>query len=239
MKRSFYLNLILFFLLINSLKSVAGSYYSAASGNWNSSASWVNGQIPPLNGTDSIYIQHHIMYNYTLNLVSATYLYIDSGASVCGHYKFFVRSGSEVANYGEIYADTMGIASGGLVNNYGFMQLANLGIIAGTLNSGNMQVGGNFLCSEKPGGEAELENVQFTNFYPLPGKNGEEIHCSFKNWAGDFRVQIFSMTGEMVLETEMGEEGGFYVNGLTPGIYLVRIEEQKRILGYGKLILVE
>ena len=75
-------------------------------------------------------------------------------------------------------------------------------------------------------------------FFPQPGRNGEEIRGNFKNVGGNCEVKIFSLTGELVGEAEVNADGGFYVNGISPGIYFVVVGEGER-WGYGKLIIAE
>jgi len=241
MKRTICLLFTAFLLLFGLTKSFGGTYYTVASGTWNSTVVWVGGQMPSMTGTDTIYIFHHLMYTSALNFPSATHIQIDTLGSLCGHERFILQTGAELDNYGELYGDSLFI-NGGLLHNYGYILLSNMALISNGgsfVNSGSMQIGGTFLCSEKTGVE-ELGNADHSlGFFPQPGRNGEEIHSNLKGLGGNCSVKIFSLTGEMVEETGINEEGGFYVNGITPGIYFVMIGENEETLGYGKLIITE
>jgi hypothetical protein len=242
MKRTISLILPFIFLFGRSEKAYSATFHTISGGNWNSLAVWLNGQIPPLTGTDSIYVLHNVMYTSALVFVPSCYLEINGSGSLCGHERFIVQSGAIVNNYGDLYGDSMFI-NGGQVHNFGYVLLSNVAVITngGSLNNGvggTLQVGGNFLCSEKPGGEAELGKQAYpVGFFPQPGKNGEMMHCDFKSESDKYGLRIFSLTGELVLEIMADENGEFYVNGLNPGIYFVLAEGEK--CAYGKLVIAE
>jgi hypothetical protein len=230
---------LLFTLLC--LQAHAATYNTAASGAWTAPASWVNGQVPVLTGSDSVVIGHHIMFTTSINLVSSTYLRVDSGASLCGHRRVFVQPGSVLDNYGDFYADSL-MVPGGDVYNYGFIKLTNMAAIGNGgsfTNNGTMQVGTTFLCSEKPQDVAETGMPVFMDFYPNPARNGQKMTISGLNWCENRELRLFSPTGQFVKSLEISPAGEFMPEYLPPGMYFLQLIENGCPVAGGKLIVAE
>lgn len=243
MKRTIFLLSLSFFLTRAFTPAFATTFFTVNSGVWNTSSIWLNGQIPPLSGTDTIYIQHHIMFTSALNLVPANYLRIDSMGSLCGHERLIVQTGSKIDNYGELYADSL-FVNGGMVTNYNYTHLTNTAWVSNggsfVNNGGSMQIGGSFLCNEKPGGEAEMQMEKHSiGFFPQPARTGEEIRCDLGVVEGNCIVKIYSLRGELLEEARLNGNEGFYANGMCAGIYFVRVEMENGTEKFGKLILSE
>lgn len=220
-----------------SFKVNATAYYTVSSGSWESTGIWVNGQIPPLNGGDSIYIKHNVMYSSSITLTTATYLQIDSTGNLCGHRKFFVPSGSSMMNYGEVYADSL-IINGGLVTNYNFMHMTNMAMVSagGSLvNHGNMLIGNSFLCFEKANGLEEENEDDRARIYPLPVRNGEELQI--KGLQEDCTIRIFTLAGKLAYEKKLVAGQGIFIAGLSAGIYIIDASRADKLLFRGKLIV--
>jgi hypothetical protein len=211
--------ILLFCMILITKKGISNSYYSSGSGYWNSSSTWLNGQIPPLTNGDSIYIQSDVMYTTSLHLNPAIYCQIDSGASLCGHHLFLVHSGSLLHNYGTLYADTLGIGSGGQVDNYGYMQITNFGLILGVLNSGAMQVGGSFVCMSKSIGASEY-NAETNSLYvfPNPSKKGDNLQLS--EYALVNRICVLNLEGQVFIES-YSFNGEISTTDLPVGVYIL------------------
>jgi hypothetical protein len=244
MKRSICFKFILLFLFSSVLRISAGSYFTVASGNWNSTIVWLNGQVPPLAGTDSIFIATDVMYTNSLNLVSSTYLRIDTSGSLCGHERFRIQQGSKVDNYGDLNADSLFI-NGGLVTNYGLILLTNMAVLTNGgsfVNSGMMQIGATFLCPEKTAATGIIENESENNsinFFPQPAKQNEEIHFNFNGGGENYLIRIFSVTGQFIAEIPITENHTFYLTGISPGIYFAFVMDNEKKINYGKLIVSE
>ncbi len=228
-------------LTVISLPLHAAAYYTATSGSWSAPATWINAQVPALSGSDSIFIGHHVMYSASINLISSTYLRIDTGASLCGHRRFFVQAGSVLDNFGDLFADSL-IIPGGNVTNYSYMLLTNMAAVSNGgsfTNNGSMQVGGSFLCSEKPQAIAETGIGGAIAFYPNPTRNGQKTVVKGLNYSAIQSLMLFSATGLFVEELEISVAGTFLPEGLRAGVYMVRLMENGRVVATGKLVIVE
>jgi hypothetical protein len=234
------IKLIFFSLIFGHIH--AGTYYTIADGYWGTPTVWLNSQVPPLTGSDSIYIRNSLTYSYSITFTSSTYILIDSSGSLCGHRRIFVPSGSAIDNYGELYADTL-VINGGIVTNYNLVYLTNMAALTAGgsfANNGIMQIGAIFLCPEENIGSGINEQTSETTFsiYPLPAKNGEEIHI--EDLPSGCSLLIFTLTGQLLLEEKMDASGTFFTRGLSAGTYLLSIRQNdKTTLFYRKLIITE
>jgi hypothetical protein len=232
---------VIFFTLI-FCQLRAGTYYTIADGYWGTPNVWLNSQIPPLTGSDSIYIRNSLTYSYSITFTSSTYILIDSTGSLCGHRRIFVPNGSSIDNYGELYADTL-VINGGIVTNYNLVYLTNMAALTAGgsfANNGMMQIGAIFLCQEENIGSGINEQISKATFriYPLPAKNGEEIHI--EDLPSECSILIFNLTGQLLLEEKMSSSGTFFTSGLSAGTYLLSIRQNDKTTSfYRKLIITD
>lgn len=233
--------LLVLFSLFRPFSTPANNYYSSASGFWNSPACWQNGQIPPLLGGDSIFIQHAIMFQQPLILISSTVITIDTNASLCGHYQVTIPTGSDIHNYGEFDSDTVTLPGGHLYNYAtGSMIVSYFGLITnggGWHNyAGALQVGASFTCGGKNNSIDELSRTAI-NVFPLPAQNGLPVYIALPAGSGMTLVRIYSLSGEEIAQYGVNENS-FTPEHLPCGYYLLLItDEEKRFTG--KLLITE
>jgi hypothetical protein len=229
-----------FIFLLFGISSRGSNYYTVSNGAWTAPATWSGGMVPPLAGSDSIFIYHNVMYTSFLHLVSSTYVFIDTGGTLCGHRKFSIQPGSVMDNHGEFNADSLYI-NGGLLNNYGNILLANTAVVTNggsMFNAGTMQIGAVFLCTEETNAVMEQENTVSFSISPIPVKAGERIHMNTDAEIGNGEIYLLNISGELIRSQPLKKEEEIEIVGLSPGIYFLRIESGGSGY-YHKLVIVD
>jgi hypothetical protein len=227
---------ILLICLLAPFFTRAGIFHTANSGTWSAPSVWINGQIPPLSGTDTIFIHHHLTYTYPTVLTTTTVLIIDTGGSLCGHERFYVQAGSNVTNNGDFYADTL-ILNGGHLFNNNYIVLANMAVVTnggGIANNGSMVIGLSFVCSQVADAIEEKNITDNFIIYPNPVSYGQEIHI--ENLPENYELLIIDLQGKIVRSMEAAPV--ISPGDLDPGIYFIEVKAGE-ILFHRKIIVTD
>jgi hypothetical protein len=95
--------LILFF----SFHSNASVITTVADGYWSDSAVWSGGMMPGFSVSDTVEINHCILYYESLQLNPGAFLTIKDSGKICGHHNIYMKPGSEFDVFGRVYYDTL------------------------------------------------------------------------------------------------------------------------------------
>lgn len=221
---------ILLFLIFTTFTSWASAttWHTISTGYWNQSSIWLNGNIPPLHSSDSIYIHHHVALTDDITLTNGGYLKVDSSAGICGHITLTIGLNAIMHKYGYCQIDTL-LIPGGDVDFYppGYSIFSMWGQITNggsfSLNGSGLTVGAWFQCQKGPVSAEENENYSL-NVYPNPFKDELFIENPTSSL---LKIKIYDALGNLLL---FSDEKTISTSHFPSGIYFIEIETDEAIL---------
>lgn len=212
-----------------------------ASGDWENTAIWDNGNIP--SSTDTINIKHFVTFNQALTFDAGARLNIDSGSILCGHHHIDNWCGAIITHYGELKG--LSLYTEGEIYSYGYFHFEQTSTVATacgywySIGGGNL--GDSFDCSDTtlvipppdttsndtiapvPPPEPEPQCTLFVANVFSPNGDGNNDRLLVRGPdIRDIHLRLYDRWGELVFETkdkEVGWDGNLNGHQVNPGVF--------------------
>lgn len=199
------INILLIFFIFLFVKPTSASTYSTiTAGSWGAPSVWSGAIAPSFTTSDTIIINHPILFNEDLYFESGAFMQIESNGGLCGHKNITVTSNALIIKYGILELDSM-FLTGGVVECYapGEVIATSQVSLSGagssfSLDGCALSVGPWFECRDffdEAVGITELNTESFS-VYPSPAKDFLNVNVS-ENTAS-YNLSIFNIQGRLI-----------------------------------------
>ncbi|MCE9538099.1 MAG: T9SS type A sorting domain-containing protein [Bacteroidetes bacterium] len=202
---------------------------SVSNGYWSNASTWNGGIVP--SSTDSITINHFVIYNNNLLIESGGSVTINNGGTLCGQGTFQVMCGGYFYNYGTINGNVIKLTDG---FNNGWVHALTIYNVAPCLASfplGGFSVGVPFTCNFTGENEASLINP--IHVFPNPIFDHLNISAT-SNETLEIILYDINLT-ELMQETFINSIS-LNTSQLNNGIYIYKLRNKNGTFKEGKVI---
>lgn len=219
--------LTLFFLPVCSI--CIAQISSISNGYWSNASTWNGGVIP--DSTDSVTINHFIIYDNNLLIESGGSVTINNGGTLCGQGTFQVMCGGYCYNYGTINGNVIKLTDGFNNGSVHALTAYYVSPCLGAFPVGAFSVGVPFTCSFT--GENEAYLIKEIHLFPNPISDHLNISASNNE---ELEIILYDINLTKLIQQTFNNSISLNTSQLNNGIYIYKLRNKNGTLKEGKVI---